>query len=756
MTERQHSPAPALASGPNGHPAAGSLADARFGTYFLGDYRVVDEIGIGGMASVHLARKDGAGGFQKWVAIKRIHPHLVEDDQFIHMFLDEARIAALISHANVAQVFDLGEDGGTYWIAMEYLHGEPLREVMRAVEEGGPRMGFEIASRIIADACEGLHAAHDLRGKNGEPMNLVHRDVTPHNLFVTYEGTTKVVDFGIAKVAGRLSSTRAGTLKGKLAYMAPEQVRGQEIDRRTDIFALGVVLWELTTGQRLFRMDSDLETLEKVQACQVQPPSTLVEGYPSDLEAIALKALAKDRDKRFQTAREFSRALQQFIVRRGALVGPEEVATYVRSIFVDRIQKRDDHLRWAAEVTQTINIDALQALPSYTEIEAESASHDSADLVPPHLAQVVHAPAHATGVRSPPRPGAAAKMASGPVPMPAAPPSGPAKMPTGPVPMPSAAAKMATGPVPLPPLPGPSNHGGDDDDDDNVATVVVASKLLTSEYQEAPGYPHSQTPLPSVVVNDGPLRMPAETRTAVLPVGPPLPVPGPGMSPYPATPGAQFPPFPGAPPPFNQPPFPMPSAPPHQYGGDHGFLQAPAVVTTKPSLAETVRVRRPTGLGAAPPIWLVALAVLALTGVIVVLVLMLLQGRGSARGDESAPGAGLESGSVQLAALFGPEGAGSPGLKPKKPAKPEPKPEPKPDTEPAEIDIVADGYLSVQCVPSCTAISAEKHELGPSPVVRAPLPPGTYRLMLKGNGKTKVVEVAITSGQSSPLRVSME
>src|SRR6201996_1961668 len=234
--------------------------DKQPGTFFLGRYRVVDEIGVGGMASVHLARMDGPGGFQKWVAIKKIHPHLVEDESFVQMFLDEARVAARISHPNVATVFDLGKHDETYWIAMEYLHGEPLREVMRRTEELAAPMPPEIGCRVIADAAEGLHAAHELLGKNGEKLGLVHRDVTPHNLFVTYEGTTKVVDFGIAKFSSRMSSTRAGTLKGKLAYMSPEQVHGEQIDRRTDLFALGVVLWELTTGQRLFRSESDLDT----------------------------------------------------------------------------------------------------------------------------------------------------------------------------------------------------------------------------------------------------------------------------------------------------------------------------------------------------------------------------------------------------------------------------------------------------------------------------------------------------------------
>src|SRR3954466_16186205 len=206
------------------------------GTYFLGRYRVVDEIGIGGMASVHLARMDGPGGFQKWVAIKRIPPPPIEDETFIQMFLDEARVAARISHPNVATVFELGKHEDTYWIAMEYLHGEPLREVMRRTEETGQPMPPEIACRVIADAAEGLHAAHELLGKNGEKLGLVHRDVTPHNLFVSYHRNTKVVDSAIAKFSSRISSTGAGTLKGKLAYMSPEQVNGEPIDRRTDLF----------------------------------------------------------------------------------------------------------------------------------------------------------------------------------------------------------------------------------------------------------------------------------------------------------------------------------------------------------------------------------------------------------------------------------------------------------------------------------------------------------------------------------------
>src|SRR5262249_30540348 len=339
------------------------------------------------------------------------HRHRREHDRFAAMSLDEARIAAGINHANVAQVFDLGKDDNTYWIAMEYLHGEPLREVMRRAEERGQRIGPELAARICADAAEGLHAAHELRGKNGQLLGLVHRDVTPHNLFLTYDGYTKVVDFGIAKVADRLSSTRAGTLKGKLAYMSPEQVRGAEVDRTTDIFALGVVLWEVTTNQRLFRMDTDLDTLEKVQACIVPPPSTIVPGYPPELEACVLKALSKRKQDRFQTAREFSRTLQTYLVRSGHFVGPEEVAQFVRTVFADRIQKREAHLAWAAEVTGTLTVDRRRAEKA-AGAGQEASLGNRAQAAPP----------------APPPP-SAATPASGERPRPQAPPPPPAGAP---------------------------------------------------------------------------------------------------------------------------------------------------------------------------------------------------------------------------------------------------------------------------------------------------------------------------------------
>jgi len=468
-----NAPTPGSGSAPNN-----ASASQPSGTYFLGRYRVVDEIGIGGMASVHLARMDGPGGFQKWIAIKRIHPHLVEDESFIQMFLDEARVAARISHPNVATVFELGKEADSFWIAMEYLHGEPLREIMRRTEELGTPMPPEIACRIIADAAEGLHAAHELLGRNGEKLNLVHRDVTPHNLFVTYDGATKVVDFGIAKFSSRMASTRAGTLKGKLAYMSPEQVAGEALDRRTDIFALGVVLWELTTGQRLFRMDSDLDTLAKVQECNVPRPSSIIRGYPLELERVAQKALAKNKNERYRTARELSRALQSMLMKRGLFIASDEVSTYIRSIFGDRIEKREAHLRWAAEVTQTIDVDAAKApVPDFEgsvqsyDSDVQRATGKNPIAQPQPQAQSPAAPRAAAprmdmkatlplatrsaAAAGPPRPAAGAVAAR----------------PNDPPPLADLETMEDDGPTIMAPTP-----TGEDDYDDEDATVVAAAK----------------------------------------------------------------------------------------------------------------------------------------------------------------------------------------------------------------------------------------------------------------------------------------
>ena len=311
----------------------------------IGRYELVYELGIGGMANVYLARARGPAGFHKWFAIKRIHPHLAKDQRFVDMFLDEARIAAAVHHPNVAQVFDLGEQAGEYFIAMEYMHGEHLGALsVRCVREMG-RVPFALAARIGASVADGLHHAHEVKDQRGRALGLVHRDISPQNVFVTFDGAVKVTDFGVAKAAGRITSTQTGGTKGKCAYMAPEQALGQSVDRRTDIFALGIVLWEITTGRRLFKASSDAQTLMRITSGRVHPPSAIAEDYPPELERIVLKALAPRKEERYPSAGAMARDLERYIAGTGTPIGANELAALMHRLFPDRMVAKDEILR---------------------------------------------------------------------------------------------------------------------------------------------------------------------------------------------------------------------------------------------------------------------------------------------------------------------------------------------------------------------------------------------------------------------------
>jgi serine/threonine-protein kinase len=311
----------------------------------IGRYTLYFEIGAGGMASVFLARESGPAGLARWVAIKRIHPHLGRETRFVEMFLDEARLAARISHPNVTQLYELGEAEGTWYMAMEYLHGETLSALARALWRSGEMIPWPICVRIAAQACEGLQHAHDLAGDSGEPLGLVHRDVSPQNLLVTYAGIVKVMDFGIAKAAGKISQTNTGALKGKVSYMSPEQVRGRPVDRRSDVFSLGVVLWELSTGRRLFKDESEFESMRRVTEAEVRPPTELGARIPQELEKVILRALSREPDDRFPTAAQMQRELELIIAKRGYVVGSSELSTLMRKTFADRIGLREALLR---------------------------------------------------------------------------------------------------------------------------------------------------------------------------------------------------------------------------------------------------------------------------------------------------------------------------------------------------------------------------------------------------------------------------
>jgi serine/threonine-protein kinase len=323
------------------------------------------------MASVYLARAAGAPGFQKLVALKRIHAHLAKEKEYVEMFLDEARIASRITHANVCSVFDFGEVNGEYFIAMEYLVGEPLSRVHRRVvanaeERSSPLLPSRMA-RIIAQAAEGLHAAHELNDADGQSLNVVHRDVSAENLFVTYDGDTQVVDFGIAHARQRVHHTEAGQVKGTFPYMAPEQMTAAVVDRRVDVWALGAVLWELLTLRRLFLRDTDVNTMYAVLSGEIRPPSEYRSDVPPELDEIVLKALQRNPDERWQSAREMGKALRRFLAKQEELVGPAEIAEWMAELFPNG-EARKHHLM---EIARTSPDQIAADSPYQSELKSQ-------------------------------------------------------------------------------------------------------------------------------------------------------------------------------------------------------------------------------------------------------------------------------------------------------------------------------------------------------------------------------------------------
>ncbi|HTJ41605.1 MAG TPA: serine/threonine-protein kinase [Kofleriaceae bacterium] len=298
----------------------------------LGRYRIVRRIALGGMAELYLAYAHGVEGFEKIVAIKRVQPSLAMDPEFVTMFLDEARLASTLSHPNIAQVYDVGQDGHSYFIAMEYVDGRDARHLLREAIRHGERMPIAIAVGIAGSVAAALHAAHENRAPDRTPLHIVHRDVSPGNVLVTFGGAVKLIDFGIAKAARRRTVTQAGQLKGKAGYMSPEQCNGGRVDRRSDIFSLGVVLYELTTTTRLFRGPDDYNTMRKIVSGQIKPPSTIVADYPPELEAIVMRALARDPDERYQTARDMHLDLIRFARAHELEISEYDLAKYVQRL----------------------------------------------------------------------------------------------------------------------------------------------------------------------------------------------------------------------------------------------------------------------------------------------------------------------------------------------------------------------------------------------------------------------------------------
>jgi serine/threonine-protein kinase len=297
----------------------------------IGKYVVKRKLAEGGMAEIYLATSTGAEGFEKEVVIKRVRSFLSDDESFVQMFIAEARLASGLNHANVVQIFDFAKHEDSYYLAMEYVRGCSLWDLRKRCREKGISVPPVLVAHIGAQVAAGLHYAHRLKSSDGELVHLVHRDVTPHNVLLSYDGAVKLTDFGIAKASNKL--TQPGVLKGKFAYMSPEQARGEAVDARTDVFALGVVLWEMLTGGKLFDGDSEMAVLRAVQESVIARPARLNPDVPEELDQVVCTALERDPEARYQSAGELERALAQCVLHRATSVDDTDVGTFIRRLF---------------------------------------------------------------------------------------------------------------------------------------------------------------------------------------------------------------------------------------------------------------------------------------------------------------------------------------------------------------------------------------------------------------------------------------
>jgi serine/threonine protein kinase len=295
-------------------------------------YELLAKLAMGGMAEIFLARASAAG-VDRYVVLKRVLRQRAQDVRFMQMFLDEARLAAQLQHANIAQVHDIGQLGDSFFFTMEYVHGETLVEIFARANAQQRAIPIGCVLTIVAGAAAGLHYAHERIGVDGVPLGIVHRDVSPSNLMITYEGTVKLVDFGVAKAGHRTRETSTGTIKGKLSYMSPEQCRGKDMDRRSDLFSLGIVMWEMLTGERLFKVTgTEYEQMQRIVRDPTPAPSSRRADVPPELDAVVAKLLEKDPDQRFQSADELLEAIEAIAVRTGSVLSTAGLGRFVREL----------------------------------------------------------------------------------------------------------------------------------------------------------------------------------------------------------------------------------------------------------------------------------------------------------------------------------------------------------------------------------------------------------------------------------------
>jgi serine/threonine-protein kinase len=326
-------------------------------------YRVIEKLESGGMAEVFRAESEGLQGFRKQVAIKRVLPHLSSKKKFISMFLDEARLSAQLSHSNCVQVFDIGVGDNAFFIVMEFVDGANLKAIIEHIKKSGRDFPVEAAVYIGLELCKGLAYAHELTDSNGTPLHIVHRDMSPPNVLITKNGEVKIVDFGLAKANSQLEKSEPGIIKGKFSYLSPEAAMGQEVDLRTDVFAVGIILWELLSGQRLFLGDTDFQTVKKVQGAVVPSISGINKKVPQDLEKIINKSLARDPQQRYGTARDLGMELSKFLFKYGVPVSTFDISSLVHVA----MKERQRHRPMQASIIDKLIEEALFEFTSLTD-----------------------------------------------------------------------------------------------------------------------------------------------------------------------------------------------------------------------------------------------------------------------------------------------------------------------------------------------------------------------------------------------------
>jgi eukaryotic-like serine/threonine-protein kinase len=500
----------------------------------VGRYALYDVIASGGMATVHFGRLVGAVGFTKTVAIKRLHPHMAENPEFVRMLLDEARLAARVQHPNVVATLDVVVEGGEVLIVLEYIHGESLFDLMAAVEQRGLRAPPQIVSAIGVNALHGLQAAHDALDEHGMPLGLVHRDVSPQNVLVGVDGVARVLDFGVAKARGRLQSTQGGQLKGKLAYMAPEQVDGREVDGRTDVYAAGTVIWGALTGQRLVQGRHEGELLARVMNGNFPPPSSVAAGIGPGLDAVVMRGLAYDPNQRFNCARDMALALEYAC----KPASPFEVSEWVKAMAAEALAMRAARVR-EMESRSDVRVSIHEAaavvvvespfaagspydpnhsgvLPGGTHVVPQRAPHDDGDGPPSKLTPP---PTQALPIPAPP-----AWPATYTIPL-----AIPVPAPSAPLPPPAA----ASGPHAVSQLPSEVEETGSHPALIALLSVLVTTILVIVGYvyythrgsQTAPASPSASTaPVPTDV------SAPVATLPSPPEPAPPDPAPSAGAS----------------------------------------------------------------------------------------------------------------------------------------------------------------------------------------------------------------------------------